>query len=227
MLAANVASANTVASSTMYFQGTLTDNGDGTYTGVIAMINEGGVDSGYDIYGEEGATAWFGNDPGSGPVWTSQAIGADHDGWPTWTPDTPDWYQYSLNLYVDGGQQKWAVRNHPGATATNPWDDTVFWGGSGKPPAGVPLSGSMLWYSDGTGGYAEETDVGAYLPATGTPEIPGGAAGYGGGPHAWDMDWSWGSEVVPLEFPGFELEVTDLGGGVRESTRPVVTRACD
>ena len=201
-------SANTVSSSTIYFQGSLTDHGGGRYTGILPCLATGG---GFDIYGKEGDTAWFGDDPGGGPVWTSQAIGADHDAWPTWTPDTPDWYQYSLNLYFDGSQYKWALRNHPGATATNPWYDTIP--GWPKPPKGVPMSGSMLWYSDGSGGYAEETDVGAYLPATGTPEIPGGAAGYGGGVHAWDMDWSWGSEVVPLEYPGFELSITPLGGG--------------
>ena len=32
------ASANTVASSAMYFRGTLTDEGGGVYTGVLAMV---------------------------------------------------------------------------------------------------------------------------------------------------------------------------------------------
>jgi hypothetical protein len=162
------------------------------------MIDEGGADSGYDLYAEEGDTAWFGDDPGSGPVWTSQAIGADHDAWPNYTPDTPDWYQYSLELYEDGGVQKWAVRNHPGATAAIPWSV------GGDPPAGVPMSGVMDW----TQMYAAETDIGAYLPGTGIPEIPGGAAGQGGSPAAWDMDWSWGSEMVPVQFAGFDVTVT-------------------
>ena len=70
------------------------------------------------------------------------------------------------------------------------------------------MSGLMDWGN----GYAEETDVGAYLPGMGTAEIPGGAAGQGGGPHAWDMDWSWGSEMVPLEYPGFEVDGS--GGAV-------------
>ena len=208
-----VVTPSTIGSSTMYFQGALTDNGDGTYTGVLPMIDEGVPDAGYDVYAEEGATAWFGNDPGGGPVWTPEVI-ADHDAWPSWNPDTPDWYQYSLNLYVDGSDQKWAVRNHPGATETNPWADEGFWGVGGKPPAGVPMSGLMYW----TTLYAAETDAGAYLPATGIPEIPGGAAGQGGGAGAWDMDWSWGSEVVPLELPGFEVAITDLGGGVYDVT---------
>jgi hypothetical protein len=72
------------------------------------------------------------------------------------------------------------------------------------------MSGQMDW----TNMYATETDIGAYLPATGTPEIPGGAAGQGGGPQAWDMDWSWGSEMVPLEYPGFTVTVTPQGGGI-------------
>lgn len=199
--------ANTVSSSTIVFQGTLTDNGDGTYTGIIPCV----VGGGFDIFAKEGGTAWFGDDPSTGPVWTSQAIGSDHDAWPTWTPDTPDWYQYSLNLYLSGSQYKWAIRNHPGATAAHPWYDAAYWG-SPKPAMGVPMSGIMRWNLAGTGGYAEETDVGAYLPATGTPEIPDGAAGYGGGAQAWDMDWSWGSEAVPLEYPGFKVSITDLGG---------------
>ena len=209
----------TVPSSTMVFEGTLTDNGDGTYTGILAMVDGAGETAaglgdgvgGYDVYAANGATAWFGDDPGSGPVWTSAAI-ANNDAWPTWDPDTPDWYQYSLNLYVDGSDYKWAVRNHAGATAANPWsnDPTSY------PARGVPMSGLMDWGN----GYAEETDVGAYLPGMGTAEIPGGAAGQGGGPHAWDMDWSWGSEMVPLEYPGFEVDITNLGGSYRVTMMP-------
>jgi hypothetical protein len=71
------------------------------------------------------------------------------------------------------------------------------------------MSGVMDWGKM----YAEETDIGAYLPGTGTAEIPGGAASKGGGAHCWDMDWSWGSEMVPLGFCGFDVEITDLGGG--------------
>jgi len=206
-LVAGVASANTVASSTMYFQSqgayTLTDNGDGTYTGVIPMK----VNAGYDIYAKNGATAWFGDDPGSGQVWTPVTI-SNHDAWPTWTPDTPDWYQYSLNLYVDSGVQKWAVRNHSGTTAAKPWYTT------GTAAHGVPMSGTMDW----TNMIATETDVGAYLPGTGTAEIPGGAASKGAGAGYWDMDWSWGSEAVPLQVPAFYMQITSLGGTDYEVT---------
>ena len=63
--------------------------------------------------------------------------------------------------------------------------------------------------------YAAETDTGAYLATcTGAlGEIPGGAAGQGGGAACWDMDWSWGSEVVPLQFPGFDVAIASQGGG--------------
>jgi len=188
--------ANTVETSTIVFEGTLVDNGDGTYTGVIPAV----VDGEYDIYAKEGDSAWFGNDPGTGPEWTEQVI-SSHDAWPTWTPDTPDWYQYSLELNGD----TWSIRNHAGATEENPWynDPETF------PARGVPMSGVMLWeYS-----YAVETDVGAYLSGMGVSEIPDGAAGQGGGSYTWDMDWSWGSEVVPLEYAGFDVTIEDLGGG--------------
>jgi cysteine-rich repeat protein len=205
---ATIVNANTKESSTMWFQGQLTSMGGGTYSGVLPMIDEGATGmgdgiSGYDIYGQEGATAWFGS---AGPTWTSSVI-SNHDAWPTWNPDTPDWYQYSLELYQDGtGQYRWAVRNHPGATAQQPWYDPT----NPKPPAGVPMSGTMDW----TNMIAAETDTGAYLPGTGTALIPGGAATYGGGPQAWDMDWSWGSEVVPLECATFKVNIVDLGGGI-------------
>jgi hypothetical protein len=216
-VSSQAANPTTIASSTMVFEGELTDEGGGIYSGVLAMVDGAGETAaglgdgvgGYDVYARNGATAWFGDDPGGGPVWTSVAI-ASHDAWPTGDPDTPDWYQYSLNLYEDSGEYKWAVRNHPGATAANPWYDEVYWGPGGKPACGVPMSGAMDW----TDMYGFETDVGAYLPTCGgTPEIPGGAASKGGGPAYWDMDWSWGSEAVPLEYGGFDVDIDNLGDG--------------
>ena len=200
---AATAAANTIGSSTMYFQGTLTEDG-GVYTGVANMLKEttegigDGVD-GYDVYAKEGDTAWFGDKSGESVVWTSQAI-AGHDAWPTWTPDTPDWYQYSVEFYEDGGQTKWAVRNHAGSTESNPHSTAAM---------GVPMSGIIDWNAM----VAEETEIGAYLPGTGTAEIPGGAASKGGGAGCWDMDWSWGSEMVPLQTPYFTVSVTSGGGG--------------
>lgn len=218
LIVAPYASANTVPSSTLVFYGPLTyDSGSGSYSGIVPMVtgavetSEGVGDGvgGYDIYGRDGSTAWFG-DANDDPVWSSVSIGSDHDAWSSFSPDTPDWYQYSLNLYYDSDTEeyRWAVRNHPGATEEHPWYDTDWWDGSEGRPArvamGVPMSGTIEW----TTGFAEETDTGVYLPGTGTAEIPGGAAGHGGGAHAWDMDWSWGSEVVPLQLPGFQVDVT-------------------
>jgi hypothetical protein len=204
LAASATAWANTVPSSTLVFQGTLTDAGGGAYTGVLYHVNAATETSlglgdgvgGYDIYAKSGSTAWFGNDPSSGPVWTSQAIGADHDAWPTWTPDTPDWYQYSLKLTAS----TWAVRNHAGSTAANPHSTIA---------RGVPMSGSMDWNAM----IATETDVGAYLPGTGTSEIPGGAASQGGGAGYWDMDWAWGSEAVPLQYSDFAVSVNYVENG--------------
>jgi len=202
--AAGVADANTVQSSTMWFQGELSFDGTG-YTGVLRCLDEAALGigdgvAGFDIYGKEGATAYFGDNVP--PVtWTSQTI-ASHDAWPTWNPDTPDWYQYSLDLSLVGSTYRWALRNHAGATAATPW----YIGGD--PARGVPMSGTMDW----TSMFAAETDVGLYLSGMGTAEIPGGAAGYGGGAQAWDMDWSWGSEVVPLQYSGFAVSMTLLPG---------------
>ncbi|GAI39567.1 unnamed protein product, partial [marine sediment metagenome] len=73
------------------------------------------------------------------------------------------------------------------------------------------MSGTMDWNAM----YAAETDAGEYLspidPDT-HPEHPRWAAANGGGPACWDMDWSFGSEVVPLAFPGFDVEITEAEG---------------
>ncbi len=212
LIAGSVWAQNSVGSSTMIFQGTLTNNGDGTYSGYIPMLNEatlgiGDNEAGFDVYAKNGATAWFGD--GNPAVWTSQNI-SSNDAWPGWDPDTPDWYQYSLNFYLDGSTYKWALRNHAGATVSVPWyDNPIVY-----IARGVPMSGCIDWVNL----YACESDVGAYLSGTGTPEIPGGAATKGGGAGCWDMDWSWGSEVVPLQHLGFDVTVSDQGGGVYRVT---------
>ena len=201
------AGANTVASSTMWFKGVLTPGASESYTGVLAMVDEaaesvGDGIGGFDVYAREGAMAWFGDGAPPATVWTPVTI-ASHDAWPGWPTDTPDWYQYSLELSVDGGQFKWALRNHAGATAADPWssDPATY------PARGVPMSGTMDWATM----TATETDVGAYLTGMGTAEIPGGAAGQGGGAGYWDLDWSWGSEAVPLEYAGFLVEMAPTG----------------
>jgi hypothetical protein len=210
LLANGAPAANTIESSTMWFQNlagfTLAPAGAG-YTGIVPMMREttsggyGDGQDGYDVLAQSGGTAWFGV---AGPAWTSLVIGANQDAWATFKPDTPDWYQYSVEFYTEGGQTKWRVRNHPGATIPNPWYSAP----TTYPAAGVPLSGLVDWAA----GYASETGLGAYLTGTGTRLIPGGAAAHGGGPQAWDMDWSWGSEVVPLQYPGFNVIVDVLPG---------------
>jgi len=203
---AGTTNANTVASSTMYFYGYLEyDCVSGAYTGTINMVDEatlgiGDGVAGFDVYAKNGATAWFGDGAPPGDEWTSESPIANHDAWPSWTVDTPDWYQYSLELTTTG----WALRNHPGSEVGTPQSTA---------PAGVPMSGTMDWAAM----IATETDVGAYLPGTGTAEIPGGAASKGGGAGAWDMDWSWGSEMVPLEYGAFAVEVhSEPGSGLHE-----------
>lgn len=195
MVMAMPVSANTIESSTMVFQGELTDNGDGTFSGVVYAIEDGG----FDIYAEEGSEAYFG-DLATDPVWTTQSI-INNDAWPGWDPDTPDWYQYSLLLYYDGDLevQKWALRNHAGSTPGAPHSTD---------PAGMPMSGVMDWSRM----YAAELDFGHYLPETGEPEILDGAAWHGGGLWHWDMDWSWGSESVPLQYVGFSVDIESLDG---------------
>ena len=186
-----------IKASTMVFQGT--DDPQTTGAHVYEMIDEsisgnpGDGIAGFDVLGKNGAKAWFGDVVSSTVTWTSQLM-SNYDAWPSDTPDTPDWYQYSLEVKDDN---IWAIRNHAGATEANPWYDTIT-------PKGVPMSGTMDWQNM----YAYEMDIGAYISGTGTAEIPNGASGYGGGQQAWDMDWSWGSEYIPLQYPGFDVTVT-------------------
>jgi hypothetical protein len=58
-----VGAVNTIASSTMFFEGSLIDLGGGIYTGHAYMIDEnfwgiGDNESGYDIYARNGARSW-------------------------------------------------------------------------------------------------------------------------------------------------------------------------
>jgi len=195
--------ADPMATYEMHFEGALTVEG-GIYSGMIPMIKAGG----FNVYAREGASAWFGNDEDDwvgvlSPVWNEVAI-SNHDAYPDDPVDTPDWYQYSLRFYEEEGVQKWRVANHSGAAELLPWSAG---GGSAEVEQGVPMSGFMDWDN----AYAFETDAGEYLPPIDPlthPEIPGGAKANGGGAACWDMDWSWGSEVVPLQHPGFEVTIT-------------------
>ncbi len=206
-------SANSIDSSTIFFEGTLTDDGDGSYSGTVDAVSgsyyiPGGpgtvwdpVDlryetpdgreavGGWDVYAEYGGDAYY-DDLFQG------VIGSDHDaysssgGWGAfWDPDVPDWDHYQLTFSGNNWYLEYKSIH-----------------------LGTPMSGDVDW-SDM---YAYETDVGSYrgtVPAD--PDAnDGDAALNGGGAQAWDMDWTWGSEAIPLEYPGFDLEIDYLYAGV-------------
>lgn len=200
LLAPVPASANNVSSSTLWFQGTLTDDGDGSYTGNIPMIAgyyyvPGGPgaaiseDGGFDILAKTGAQAYL-----SCFMPTSVVIADDHDAfgelgvWDEWRdPDHADYNYYTLTFYGN----HWYLEY----TAADDLDR-------------IPMSGVMHWDAM----YAEETGCGGNVG----PVHDNGPAAHGGGPGAWDYDWNWGVEVVPLEMRGFGVEIADLGGGIWE-----------
>lgn len=225
ILVASLAQANTIDSSTMWFEGVLTyDSGAGTYTGTIAAIAGSyympggpgttfdGADwrtpdgrlavGGFDVYAEEGGFAYYGGAL-QGP------IGADHDGYPAsgggwgdfWSPDVPDWTSYQLTLTDDHWYLEFKGDN-----------------------LGTPMSGAMDW----TTMFASEDDVGSYrgtVPAD--PDANNGvAAANGGGAQAWDMDWTWGADVVPLQLTGFTVDIVPVASATtgaetyRVSLRP-------
>jgi len=204
------AGANTVASSTMWFQGTLTDQG-GVYSGTLAMVDESALGigdgiAGFDIYAKNGAWATYDLAGSGSQNYTSGQV-VQHDAYTTaggwgaiYTPDCGDWYNYQLNLTAG----TWAVEYNG-----NVGNDGILTGATC-----APMSGAMNWAT----GYAAETGTGAYYPATGTAESPGYAASFAAGKGqstvgAWDMDWSWGSDYVPLEYPGFAVGVTQVSTG--------------
>ena len=202
--------ANTVSSATMVFEGTLTANGDGSYTGTIAMVDEavgstGDATTGYNVYARNGAKSTYDKAP-SGQDYACGRVTA-HDayttagGWgTTYDPDVADWYNYQLRL--ESGN--WYLEYNG-----NVGNDGILTGAVGD-----PMSGTVDWSNM----YAAETGAGAYYTGMGTAESPGYAldntcTGVNTGLAAWDMDWSWGSEYIPLAFPGFDVVVTDLGSG--------------
>jgi len=171
--------ANTTASSTMWFQGTLTDQGGGVYTGTINAIAgyyyvPGGpgeaiyTGGGFDVYARQGGTAYLDrNGDGDFDDTDESWIIADHDAygapgpWGTWyNPDVPDYQNYHLEL-----------------TATT-WR---VWGflDRGAPYNETPLAGSMDWTT------MTATETGAN----------------------WNPIWTWGEENVPLEYGAFKVNI--------------------
>jgi len=207
----NMADANTIVSSTMIFRGGLTSVGN-AYTGTIAMIDESAISSsygdgvaGYDVYGKNGAWATY-DTVGNGQSYQTGQI-VDHDAYTTaggwgsyYDPDCADWYNYQLRLTED----HWYLEYN-----SNVGNDGIFTGA-----VAAPMSGPMNW----TTLVATEADTGAYYSGMGTAESPGYAASFAASKGqstagAWDMDWSWGSDYVPLETPYFNVFVTPLSGG--------------
>lgn len=182
---------NTVESSTMIFQGSLTDNKDGTYSGTIPMVDEAAMSlgdkiAGFDVYAKWGGTAYIeGMDPDN---WT---IGSNHDAyaapgpWGAWyDPDCADWEQYSLELTED----HWYLRY----TSTSE----------------SPMSGTMDWHTM----YAAETDKGTD-DTTADETDPVNCPYLAGSAQEWGWNCGWGEERIPLQFAGFDVQRVDLGGG--------------
>ncbi len=212
------AGANNIASSTMHFYGALTDDGGGVYTGTIAatsgeyyvpggggeVISTGG---GFDVYAKDSGCAFVEGYYATG-AWNCSGIdtyllGSDHDAYPYggpwgsfYDPDVADYYNYELTLTASS----WYLR----------YNGTVLGNGNA-----TPMSGPMDWVNL----YAREGDVGAYISPPADPDAnDGDAAAFGAGAGYWDMDWTWGSEAIPLELSGFSVVVTDNGSGQYEVT---------
>jgi parallel beta-helix repeat protein len=204
---ATAVAANTVQSSTMYFEGTLTAQPDGSYTGTIGAVAgtyyvaEGpgtvwnGTSNrwetpdgreavgGFDQYGREGATAYLDqNDDGDFADSKEQAIITNHD------------------AYSQGGA--WGIWYDPDVPDWENYHLELYSNGSWRvwgfldrgraysDPANLdayetPLEGTIDWSTD----FAAETD------------------------QSWNPTWTWGEEDIPLELAGFQISVSSIGGG--------------
>ena len=198
---------NTIDSGTMIFAGSLTDNGDGSLSGTIPMVNEddeelGDGIAGFDVYAKNGATAMY---YGVGSYVSGTIVYHDAyttaGGWGSfYDPDCADWYNYQLRL-IDG---EWYLE----------YNSNVGNDGDTTGASAAPMSGAMDWDKL----YAYETGAGAYYPGMGTAADPGYAldntyTGVSDGTASWDMDWSWGSEYIPLEYLGYTVSVEEPSTG--------------
>ena len=205
-----VAAANTIGSSTMVFEGSLSQVGD-AYTGIAPMVDEAGTahgdgESGFDVYARNGAWATY-DTLGSGSSDYAEGQIVEHDAYTTaggwgsfYDPDCADWSNYQLRLT----EAHWYLEYNG-----NVGNDGILTGA-----AAPPMSGPMDWSAM----FASEEDTGAYYSGMGTAESPGYSSSFAASKGqstagAWDMDWSWGSDYVPLEHSGFHVVLTDLGGG--------------
>jgi parallel beta-helix repeat protein len=198
----------------MVFEGSLTANGDGSFTGIVIMVDGNGEIAasagdgvaGFDVYARNGAMATYDKAGGGSQDYACGRV-VDHDAYTTaggwgsyYNPDCADWYNYQLRF--ENGN--WYLE----------YNANVGNDGDTSGAAAAPMSGVMDW----TNMYALETGAGAYYSGMGNAETPGYAldnscTGVNSGEAAWDMDWSWGSEYIPLAFPGYEVTITDLGSG--------------
>ncbi len=210
--------ANTVESSTMWFQGQLT-NENGALTGTIDMTKgyyytttgpgdsvyngdhpgDDDMQGGFDLYAQEGGVAYvegyYGSGYWNGPGGTdTYIIGSGHDAYPNYGPPHPwgSWYNPDC-----------ADWNMYSLTLTSDHWSLVY----GDNPDTSPMGGTMDWATY----IASETDTGD--PTT---------VAYGGGAGAWDESWSWGIDVIPLEYSDFKVDINPLvGGGYEVSLTPV------
>lgn len=221
MITANVAmGANTVLSGTWWFEGNLTYNTvSGSYTGTLWAIDEsvagvGDNIAGFDIYARNGAWATY-DKVGSGQDYAAGQV-TGHDayttagGWGTFfDPDVADWYNYQLTF----DDTSWAIEYN--AQVGNDLDTNGA--------TSAPMSGAMDWSTM----LASEDGTGAYYTGMGMAESAGYAATFAASKGqstvgAWDMDWSWGSDYVPLDNRYFSVDVIQLAdGNYRVSMTPV------
>jgi hypothetical protein len=213
--------ANTIASGTWWFEGSLTYNsGSGSYTGSLWGIDESGAGvgdgiAGFDVYARNDAWATY-DKAGSGSEDYAEGTVSNHDAYDTaggwgsyYDPDCADWYNYQLTLT----ESTWAIEYN--GNVGNDHDTTGA--------SAAPMSGAMNWSTY----HASEDDTGAYYSGMGTPENDGYAASFASSKGqstagAWDVDWSWGSDYVPLQYRDFKVGITDLGSGdYRVSMTPV------
>lgn len=117
--------ANDIPSSTLKFEGVLTDNGDGTYSGVIHTSQD------FDVYAKVGSVI----DSSASDI-DGELVPSNHDAYPLWTPDVPDAADdgdsyggpyYALNL-DETTWELWYVSPEGSFTqAYTPMSGTINW----------------------------------------------------------------------------------------------------
>lgn len=163
---------------------------------------------GFNVYAKNGAMAMY-DEAGSGTMNYAHGNVFDHDayttagGWGSWyDPDCADYQHYQLKISDSGAS--WALEYI-----------------SGTLPVAhcAPMSGTI------SSNYALETGVGVYYTTAQTAESSGYALNnpwtVGNGTQSWDMDWTWGSEYIPLQFPGFAI--TCVGTTITLTPAPIST----